>query len=436
LQPVALIAVLVLSLIDLFPLALTISLLTLVIFIAVIMWLYLRYRKLPVVCEKRMLQHLVSKFRRRLRAEVEVARTAQRERNRLLQAEKDESEAASSELQREDIKRNFQALHDQNNLLERRAASSAEILEHEIMVLAPRLRQLAPFTFLGYLSHSLASRGIVAALIAFLLVGTQVLSSVSAMGAAFMASLSTITPGSSPMLTTILPAMTRTPQVTLTPTQLPAQSSSSTPAPTLPAVAACIPSDTPRETALVVGVVDGDTIDVRISDQVYRVRYIGIDTPERDQAYFDEAAAFNQALVYNQTVTLVRDQSETDRFDRLLRYVIAGETFVNTKLVEQGFAVASAYPPDTACAGAFEAAQHQAQSAELGLWMPVEVFIPLPTERAGSPANCDPSYPGVCIPPAPPDLDCGDISYRRFQVLQPDPHNFDGDADGIGCESG
>lgn len=49
-------------------------------------------------------------------------------------------------------------------------------------------------------------------------------------------------------------------------------------------------------------------------------------------------------------------------------------------------------------------------------------------------AGCDPSYPGVCIPPAPPDLDCGDIAPRRFAVLPPDPHRFDGDLDGIGCE--
>jgi hypothetical protein len=56
--------------------------------------------------------------------------------------------------------------------------------------------------------------------------------------------------------------------------------------------------------------------------------------------------------------------------------------------------------------------------------------------RAPSGGNCDPSYPTVCIPRYPPDLDCGDIPYRRFQVLPPDPHRFDGsDNDGIGCES-
>jgi hypothetical protein len=49
--------------------------------------------------------------------------------------------------------------------------------------------------------------------------------------------------------------------------------------------------------------------------------------------------------------------------------------------------------------------------------------------------ECDPSYPDVCIPPPPPNLNCGDISERRFTVLSPDPHGFDRENDGIGCES-
>lgn len=48
---------------------------------------------------------------------------------------------------------------------------------------------------------------------------------------------------------------------------------------------------------------------------------------------------------------------------------------------------------------------------------------------------CDPSYPTVCIPSPPPDLDCPDIPHRDFAVRQPDPHRFDGDRDGVGCET-
>ncbi|MCL5999017.1 MAG: SH3 domain-containing protein [Chloroflexi bacterium] len=49
-------------------------------------------------------------------------------------------------------------------------------------------------------------------------------------------------------------------------------------------------------------------------------------------------------------------------------------------------------------------------------------------------ANCDPSYPDVCIAPPPPDLNCEDIPAKGFRVLQPDPHRLDGDKNGIGCE--
>ena len=50
------------------------------------------------------------------------------------------------------------------------------------------------------------------------------------------------------------------------------------------------------------------------------------------------------------------------------------------------------------------------------------------------PEDCDPACPDVCIPSPPPDLDCAQIAHRDFQVLAPDPHRFDGDGDGIGCE--
>jgi hypothetical protein len=47
---------------------------------------------------------------------------------------------------------------------------------------------------------------------------------------------------------------------------------------------------------------------------------------------------------------------------------------------------------------------------------------------------CDPSYPGVCIAPPPPDLACEDLPYRNFAVIGSDPHDFDADGNGIGCE--
>lgn len=229
------------------------------------------------------------------------------------------------------------------------------------------------------------------------------------------------------------------------------------------------------DVATVIRIIDGDTIEVDVNGQNYRVRYIGMDTPERGDLFFDEATEANRQLVEGQMVILVKDVSETDRFGRLLRYVyLQNGTFVNAELLKQGFALVATFPPDVAFQDLFTTLQQEARAEGRGLWaqpeptntavsVPTSAPIPLPTNTSvpiasntpvpvatntplppppatstpePPPSNCDPAYPDVCIPSPPPDLDCGDIPYRRFRVLPPDPHGFDRDNDGIGCESG
>lgn len=45
------------------------------------------------------------------------------------------------------------------------------------------------------------------------------------------------------------------------------------------------------------------------------------------------------------------------------------------------------------------------------------------------------SYANVCIAHYPPDLDCSDVPHSDFRVTDSDPHGFDGDSDGEGCET-
>lgn len=75
----------------------------------------------------------------------------------------------------------------------------------------------------------------------------------------------------------------------------------------------------------------------------------------------------------------------------------------------------------------------------VGCSRPVPPPPPAPPPPPPPGGNCAPSYPTVCIPPPPPDLNCADVAYRNFTVLwnvpDPDPHHFDGDKDGIGCET-
>lgn len=140
-------------------------------------------------------------------------------------------------------------------------------------------------------------------------------------------------------------------------------------------LAGCSPEDAPNvpgnapsggEQAQVVRVIDGDTIDVMLNGQEQRVRYVGMNTPERDEPCYSEARQANAALVQGQTVTLVRDTSETDRYGRLLRYVYVGNTFVNEQLVRDGWAEVVVYPPDDAQADAFRALEQAAAQAGRG----------------------------------------------------------------------
>ncbi len=67
--------------------------------------------------------------------------------------------------------------------------------------------------------------------------------------------------------------------------------------------------------------------------------------------------------------------------------------------------------------------------------VPAPGFEDTPEMIVESGNNCDSSYPDVCISPYPPDLDCGRIGFSNFKVVGDDPHGFDRDNDGIGCES-
>lgn len=102
------------------------------------------------------------------------------------------------------------------------------------------------------------------------------------------------------------------------------------------------------DSATVVRVIDGDTIDVQIDGNTERVRYIGVNTPERDETCYQAATDANSLLVKGKTVLLVKDAENTDVYGRLLRYIYVGDLFVNRALIEQGFAEVVSYPPNTA----------------------------------------------------------------------------------------
>ena len=73
-------------------------------------------------------------------------------------------------------------------------------------------------------------------------------------------------------------------------------------------------------------------------------------------------------LVEGKTIRMVKDISDIDKYQRLLRYVWVGDIFVNEILIREGFAHASTFPPDVLYKDAFLTAEKQARTEMIGLW--------------------------------------------------------------------
>lgn len=120
-----------------------------------------------------------------------------------------------------------------------------------------------------------------------------------------------------------------------------------------------------QEKATVVRVIDGDTFEI---ENGQKVRLIGINAPEKNRPYFEEAKQKLTDLVLGREVVLKKDISETDKYNRLLRYVYLNDSFINLELVRQGFAVADPFPPDIKFESLFRNAAEEARNNHRGLW--------------------------------------------------------------------
>lgn len=126
----------------------------------------------------------------------------------------------------------------------------------------------------------------------------------------------------------------------------------------------------------VVGVIDGDTIEVCcLAEKREKVRYIGVNTPETKhptrgvEPLGKEAAEANRKLVAGRNVRLEFDVERRDRYGRLLAYVYLEDgTFVNAWLVHEGYAQAMTVPPNVRYQDLFLRLQREARRAGRGLW--------------------------------------------------------------------
>jgi micrococcal nuclease len=86
--------------------------------------------------------------------------------------------------------------------------------------------------------------------------------------------------------------------------------------------------------ATVAAVIDGDTIRL---DDGRTVRYLGVNTPERSQPFYEEAKRFNAQLASGKSVRLETRGRERDGYGRELAYVFAGNDLINAQLIAEGW---------------------------------------------------------------------------------------------------
>ncbi len=125
------------------------------------------------------------------------------------------------------------------------------------------------------------------------------------------------------------------------------------------------PSRRQSETAQVLEVIDGDTI---ILTDGRDVRYMCIDTPERDEPYYEQASQLNRDLVGGKTVTLHFGQRRTDRYGRTLALVHQGEISVAESLVTVGLAIVYGFTDNADFLPPLILKQRQAIDRRIGLW--------------------------------------------------------------------
>lgn len=138
------------------------------------------------------------------------------------------------------------------------------------------------------------------------------------------------------------------------------------------------PTPTPaaeRTIHTVAHVIDGDTI---VLQNGAHVRLLGIDTPEREECYYQPAGTFLRDWIGDETIELERDVRNRDEYDRLLRYVYIHQVpdgtptttpqLVNQVLLERGYATILPIGDDRRYRDQFRSVYEAARAAERGRW--------------------------------------------------------------------
>ena len=205
--------------------------------------------------------------------------------------------------------------------------------------------------------------------------------------------------------------------------------------------------------ARVIGVQDGDTLEVLRDGRPVRVRLHGIDAPERRQPFGTRARQLVADLAFGRQVRVER--LDTDRYGRLVgRVTLPDGRLLNLELVAAGLAWwYREYAPRD---GTLAAMEERARRLKRGLWSDPRAVAPWLWRQGARPPKAAPAPPSSATLPSPrpqaapvppaapadPDRDCSDFRtqaeaqafYEAAGGPARDPHRLDVDGDGCACE--
>ena len=112
-------------------------------------------------------------------------------------------------------------------------------------------------------------------------------------------------------------------------------------------------------------VIDGDTIQLNSQE---RIRLLGINTPEKNMPYHDEAMNFLAKAIEGKKIMLESFYGkDKDKYGRTLGYVILNDVLVNEQVLNSGFANLYVYDEDLHYQE-LKTAEETARQNEIGLW--------------------------------------------------------------------
>ena len=125
----------------------------------------------------------------------------------------------------------------------------------------------------------------------------------------------------------------------------------------------------------VVGIMDGDTIELRIVSNDYgaksrkgknlRIRFAHVDCPERGMPFYQNAKKFTSENCFRKTVKIIHN-NEYDRYGRLIGEVILPDgTNLNQELVKVGLAV---HFKKYSSSGLYANLEIKARIKKIGIW--------------------------------------------------------------------